>query len=122
MSQSVDPQFKNAIKEWYKCEMEEKNLKTKLGEIKKNKDGVETLILQYMQSNNIQDKDIHIGDHVLKYAETKSTEGITKKLILERLTEYFGGNQDEAEKATEHIYSNRSSSSKPVLKLNMGKK
>jgi hypothetical protein len=121
MSQSVDPQFKNAIKEWYKCEMEEKNLKSKLSDIKKNKDGVESIIINYMQSNSIQDKDIHIGEHVLKYGETKSTEGITKKLILERLTEYFGGNQEEATKVTEFIYSNRNSSSKPVLKLNMNK-
>ncbi len=122
MSQSVDPQFKTAIKEWYKCEMEEKNLKTKLSDIKKNKDGVEALIINYMQSNQIQDKDIHIGDHVLKYAETKTTEGITKKLIMERLTEYFNGNEEEATKVTDFIYSNRTSSSKPVLKLNMGRK
>ena len=74
-----------------------------------------------MQNNNIQDKDIHIGEHVLKYGETKSTEGITKKLITERLTEYFNGNVDEATKLTEFIYSNRSSTSKPVLKLNIGK-
>ncbi len=121
-SQSVDPQFKSAIKEWYKCEMEEKNLKTKLSDIKKSKDNVEAQIIQYMQNQQIQDKDIHIGDHVLKYAETKSTEGITKKLIMERLTEYFQGDEAEATKVTDFIYSNRNSSSKPVLKLNMGKK
>ena len=120
-SPPVDPQFKSAIKEWYKCEIEEKNLKSKLSELKKNKDGVESIIIQYMVTNSIQDKDIHIGEHVLKYGETKSTEGITKKLIMERLTEYFQGNQEEAEKVTEYIYSNRNSSSKPTLKLNIGK-
>ncbi len=117
---SVDPQFKNAIKEWYKCEMEEKGLKLKLSDIKKNKDGVETLIIQYMQQNKIEDKDIHIGDHILKYGETKSTEGITKKLITERLTEYFQ-NEQKALEVTEFIYSNRNSVSKPVLKLNIPK-
>ena len=121
-SQSVDPQFKSAIKEWYKCEIEEKSLKAKLSDIKKNKDGVEEIIIQYMQSNKIQDKDIHIGEHVLKYAETKSTEGITKKLITERLLDYFQGNQAEAEKVIDFIYSNRNSTSKAAIKLNMGKK
>ncbi len=117
MSQSVEPQFKSAIKEWYKCELEEKNLKAKLNDIKKNKDGVETIIIEYMKSHNIEDKDIHIGEHVLKYTETKSTEGITKKLILERLTEYFQGNQEEAAKLTEFIYANRSSTVKGGIKL-----
>lgn len=121
MSAPVDPQFKSAIKEWYQIELKEKEYKAKLSDLKKNKDGVETLIIQYMQSNNIQDKDIHIGEHVLKYGESKSTEGITKKLILDRLTEYFNGNAEEANKVTDFIYSNRSSTSKPVLKLNMGK-
>jgi hypothetical protein len=93
-----------------------------LNRIKKSKDGVESLIIGYMQNHQIQDKDIHIGEHVLKYAETKSTEGITKKLIMERLTEYLQGDETEAAKITEFIYSNRNSSSKPVLKLNMGKK
>jgi hypothetical protein len=118
---SVDPQFKNAIKEWYRCETEEKKMKEKLSEIKKNKDGVETLIIEYMVSHSIQDKDIHIGDHVMKYGEAKSTESITKKLILEKLTEFFGGNREEAERATEFIYSNRSSTSKPFLKLGPNK-
>ncbi len=121
MSAPVDPQFKSAIKEWYQIELKEKEYKAKLSDLKKNKDGVETLIIQYMQSNNIQDKDIHIGEHVLKYGESKSTEGITKKLIVERLTEYFNGNTEEANKVTDFIYSNRSSTSKPVLKLNIGK-
>ena len=118
---SVDPQFKTAIKEWYRCETEEKKIKEKLSEIKKNKDGVETLIIEYMVSHSIQDKDIHIGDHVMKYGEAKSTESITKKLILEKLTEFFGGNSAEAERATEFIYSNRSSTSKPFLKLGLNK-
>ena len=120
MSAPVDPQFKSAIKEWYQIELKEKEYKAKLSDLKKNKDGVETLIIQYMQSNNIQDKDIHIGEHVLKYGESKSTEGITKKLITERLTEYFQ-NEQKALEVTEFIYSNRNSVSKPVLKLNIPK-
>lgn len=116
MSQ-VDPQFKSAIKDWYKYEMEEKGLKSRLQEIKRNKDGAESLILNYIQTNHFEDKDIHIGEHVMKYGETKTTESISKRLILERLTEYFGGNAEEAERATEFIYSNRTSTSRPHLKL-----
>ena len=92
-----------------------------MSDIKKDKDGVESLIIEYMVSHSIQDKDIHIGEHVMKYGEAKSTESITKKLILEKLTEFFGGNSAEAERATEFIYSNRSSTSKPFLKLGPNK-
>ena len=114
---SVDPQFKKAIKDWYQYDREERGLRDRLKDLKKDKDGVEGVIVNYMQSHQIQDRPIHIGEDVLQYAETRSYETITKKLLLERLTEFLH-NSDRAKEAVDFIYTNRSHQIKGNLRLN----
>ena len=118
---SVDPQFKSAIKDWYKYNRDEKELKSRLQNLKKDKEGVENIIINYMQSKNIQNNPIYIGEDVMQYTETKSYETVTKKLLMERLSEYLNS-EERAKEAVEYIYVNRTHNVKSNLKLNTGKK
>lgn len=114
---SVDPQFKSAIKDWYKYDREERDLRERLRNLKRDKDGVEGIIINYMQTKNIQDRPIHIGEDVMQYAETRSYETVTKKLLLERLTDFLRSG-DRAKEAVDFIYLNRSHQVKAGLRLN----
>jgi hypothetical protein len=114
---SVDPQFKTAIKDWYKYDREEKELRERLKGLKRDKDGVEGIIINYMQTKNIQDRPIHIGEDVMQYAETRSYETVTKKLLLERLTDFLRS-VERAKEAVDFIYVNRSHQVKASLRLN----
>jgi len=48
--------------------------------------------------------------------QVKTTEAITKRLIFKKLKEFLK-NEDYAEKATQHIYSDRAVTQKYALKI-----
>jgi hypothetical protein len=113
---SVSDDFKKNISYWLKLEAEEKKYKDGLRDLKDKKTIIEEDILDYMKSNNITHKDITVGDGIkLKYAELKTQENISKRMILDRLTKYFN-NVTKANEITNFIYSERKSDVKSYLK------
>ena len=69
-----------------------------------------------MESNNITDKDIVIGDKKLKYISQRVQENITKKLILERSISFFQ-NENQANQFVNHLYNNRNAVVKNSIKI-----
>ena len=65
-----------------------------------------------------EEKQLNIiyGDKKIKYIRTKNTEGITKKLIYEKLRNYFQSEKSATE-ATEYIYKDRASDYKTTIKI-----
>jgi len=108
--------FKKNIKKIIDLENEEKGLKDTLNRIKEQKDKLNDNLILFMETNNITTKDIIYGDKKIKYIRTKNTEGITKKLIYEKLRNYFQSDKSATE-ATECIYKDRQSEYKTTIKI-----
>lgn len=120
---NVSNNFKDNIKEWISIDNSIMNIddeieplkikKNKLQKIKKDK---EYIILEYMKKNNITNNDIVLNDGKLKYYNSKLTEPISKKLITEKINEYFKNNKLEGDKLLDYIFNNRDKKVIPVLK------
>jgi hypothetical protein len=108
--------LKEYINKLVELESEEEKYKNILLELKKKKENVNNLIINFMEHNNITDKDIIFGDKKIKYSKMKVQECITKKLIEERL-KVFLKNDLIANDATKFIYSDRNSNQKVFLKI-----
>lgn len=108
--------FKKNIKRIIELENEEKQLKDNLNRIKEQKDKLNDNLIIFMETNNITTKDIIYGDKKIKYIRTKNIEGITKKLIYEKLRNYFQSDKSATE-ATECIYKDRASEYKTAIKI-----
>jgi hypothetical protein len=108
--------FKKNIKRIIELENEEKKLKDTLNIIKEQKDKLNVNLVSFMETNNITTKDIIYGDKKIKYIRTKNIENITKKLIYEKLRNYFQSDKSATE-ATEFIYKDRQSEYKTTIKI-----
>ena len=113
---NMQDNFKRNIKKIIDLENEEKRIKDMLNKIKEEKDNLNDNLILFMESNNITNKDIIYGDKKIKYIKTKNTEGITKKLIYEKLRNYFQSDKSASE-ATEYIYKDRASEYKTTIKI-----
>jgi hypothetical protein len=113
--------LKEYVQKFFEIEKEEEKYKDILSKIKKQKDILNENIINFMDKNNIKDKDIIFGDKKIKYAATKVQASITKKLIYDRLT-IFLKNEEIANNATNFIYSDRDNSLKYSLKISDIKK
>jgi ABC-type branched-subunit amino acid transport system substrate-binding protein len=111
-----DINLKHYIQKLIDIEYEEEKYKNKCSQLKKEKDLISDSIINYLEKNNITDKDIIYGNSKIKYQQTKIQEGITKKLIQERL-KHFLNNENLAINATNFIYSDRNSEIKKSLKI-----
>lgn len=108
--------LKDNIEKLIEIENEEQKIKKYMTSLKEKKESLNDSIITFIEENNYQDKDIIFGDKKIKYAISKSQDGITKKLILEKLT-IFLKNSEMAQNATKFIYSERNSTEKSILKI-----
>lgn len=108
--------LKDNIEKLIEIENEEQKIKKYMISLKEKKESLNDSIITFIEENNYQDKDIIFGDKKIKYVVSKSQDGITKKLILEKLT-IFLKNSEIAENATKFIYSERNTTAKSILKI-----
>ena len=95
---------------------EEEKYKKRINTIKDEKEKINEYIINFMESNNIKDKNIIMGDKKINYVNSKISDTITKKLILERL-KIFLKSEENAINATNFIYSDRNKSEKKIIKI-----
>jgi seryl-tRNA synthetase len=112
--------LKEYIEKLISLENQELKYKTEMNNIKKEKENISNSILNYMEKNNITNKEIIYGNNKIKYSSTKIQDNITKKLIFERL-KIFLKNENLATEATNFIYSDRNNSIKKSLKISNNK-
>ena len=111
----VNDEFKLSIKRWVEIDNKLKKVKELTSSLKKDKDKYQEYILDYMSNNNIKNKNILINDGKLSYSETKTTQSISKKYIIDKLTPYFKS-KDKATKIADLLYNNREVKFKSSLK------
>jgi len=113
--------LKEYVSKLFDLEQEEEKMKRITSNLKKEKEQINNLIMDFMDKNNIKDKDIILGEKKITYSCSKTVETITKKLILDRLTQFLQ-NEHTAKEAVSFIYSDRSSKEKFYLKISPIKK
>ena len=118
----VNEKFKEDLVKWnnYKKEIDQINLHIKkyhdrIKNLKVNSDNIEKKLVKYMQNNNMNSKKIIIENNSITFQESKRSESISKKYLLEKLEKYFK-NKKEAEKIVDFIYNSREITTKYVLK------
>ena len=115
MTSQINDEFKLSIKRWVEIDNKLKKVKELTSSLKKDKDKYQEYILDYMSNNNIKNKNILINDGKLSYTETKSQQTITKKYIIEKLTDYFKS-EKKAKDIASLLYDNREVKFKSSLK------
>ncbi len=110
-------QFKEDVRKYLEYHNEENKLKEKLNEIKNKKDQYHDNIIQFVETNNIQDKELIMGDFKLKYSLKKQTGTVTKKHTFDQLKKYFHNDENKANECLELIYSDRGSKSFPSMNI-----
>ncbi len=110
-------QFKRSLKRYLEIHENEERVKEEVKNMREEKDNIENYLLDFMERNQYQNKDIDVGNYKIKYSQTKQTESVTKKLIYERLYQYFQEDENKAKELLEFIYQERSSTTKTSIKL-----
>ena len=113
--------LKHNLTLYLKLKDEENELKSKINKLKSKSDDIHDSILNYMNEKEILDKELIFDKRKIKCTQSKISESITKKLILERL-KLFLKDENLANQATNFIYSDRNSSQKLSLKISNIKK
>jgi len=112
----ISDEFVNDIKQYVTLDDQLKETQTIAREIRKKKTQLSLSILNYMDNNGIQNKDINLSDGKLKYFTSKTQSTVNKKFIENSLALYYKGNYQKAKEVTEFIFSNREVTEKTVLK------
>jgi hypothetical protein len=115
-------QFKRTVKRYLEIRDREERIKDELKTMKDEKDNLENSILQFIEENEYQDRDIVVGDFKMKYTRTKQTETITKKYLFDKLITYFQNDENKTKEVIDYLYNERESSTKVSLKVNSIKK
>ena len=106
-------EFKNDIKIWLKMDDDIKTLQNALREIKKRKEEMTPKILNFMQNNDL--KHLETKEGKLQYSKSYTTKPLNKKLIINRLGDYFK-DFDKGNNVATFILENREKEEKIRLK------
>ena len=117
----MSQELKNAIQKYVEIDNKMNKIKELNKSLKKERDGIDKFILNYMNENNMQNKNIILSDGKLRYVTTKTSESITKKYIQAKLSEFFN-NKEKAKEITDYIYDTRNQTESVQLKRSINKK
>jgi len=106
--------FKEKIKNWLSIDNQIRDLKNKIKVLKAGQSDLTPQIMGFMSKNEIHN--MNLGDNgKLKYVKRETSQGITQKLLKQKLVEYL---QDEEKgmEALEHILNGREKKENVALK------
>lgn len=99
--------FKKQIKNYVSYDDKIKKYNAELRKLRQEKSRLEQSIMKFMNKNQMNDTVINLtGGGKLQLGQSKKTESLSKNYILEKLTTYFGS-EDDAQKIVDYLYSNR---------------
>ena len=110
-------EFKENIKIWLKMDDDIKTLQNALKDIKKKKENMTPKILQFMKNNEL--KHLDTNDGKLQYKSSFVAKPLNKKMIMNRLGDYFK-NLDKGIEVATYILENREKEEK--IRLTRSKK
>lgn len=99
--------FKKEIKSYVSYDDKIKKYNAELKKLRQDKSKLEQYIMKFMDKNQMNNTVINLtGGGKLQLGQSKRTESLSKQYILQKLTAYFGS-EDDAEKIVDYLYSNR---------------
>ena len=103
----------NSVKEWVKLDNEMRTLKEELNNRKKKKDSISNGLLQSMKEKEIDSFDLKDGK--LEYKTRKTKKPISKKMLLNILSQYYNGDPNKATELNNYILANREENIKETI-------
>ena len=113
-------QLVQSIREWVKIDNEMRTLKQELNNRKKAKEAISNNLLTVMKENEIDRFDINDGR--IEYSKRNVKKAITKKMLLNILSQYYEGDDEKATDMNNYILQNREETSKEVIVRKVDKK
>ena len=110
---ALNQEIINSVKEWVKLDNEMRTLKQELNTRKQRKDDITTNLLQSMKQKEIDTFDLKDGK--LEYKTRKSKKPISKKMLLNILSQYYQGDSNKANELNNFILSNREENIKDTI-------
>jgi hypothetical protein len=98
--------FEDNIKKWVQLDNQLKLVNDKVKEIKQEKDTIEEEIIQYVDTNHLNNATAKISGGKLKFVETKQSSPLTLKYIKECLNECIE-NEQQVDLILNYIKENR---------------
>lgn len=98
--------FEDNIKKWVQLDNQLKLVNDKVKEIKQEKDTIEEQIIQYVDTNQLNNATAKISGGRLKFVETKQSSPLTLKYIKECLSECIE-NEQQVDLILNYIKDNR---------------
>ena len=109
----VNTQIINSVKEWVKLDNEMRTLKEELNIRKKKKDNISNGLLKSMKEKEIDSFDLKDGK--LEYKTRKTKKPISKKMLLNILSQYYNGDPNKASELNNYILANREENTKETI-------
>ena len=108
-------EFKNCVKTYVEL-YDEITASTKhLSELKKKKDALGQLIVQFMKHRGIDECELQDNGGKLVRKESKRTEALKKEHIIHELMQLVGNDNTRAQSSLDNIFGKRSVETKEVL-------
>ena len=98
----------NNIKNWLLLDNKIKELNQNICELREKKNNYKNDIYNYINSNNLNNATIKIGNSYLKFVEIKQNTPLTYKFLIEALNNCLS-NESDIEKIINYIKTNRDS-------------
>ena len=116
---STKEQLIGLIKIWIENDNELKTLQDSVKKKKEEKKQITDQLLDVMKTNEIDCFDVKNGK--LQYKTIKTKQPISKKILLESLSKYFGNDEHMANEVTEHILESRAEKITETIKRKITK-
>lgn len=105
--------FKEKIKQWLSIDNQIRDLKSKIKVLQAGQTELTPQIMGFMSKNEIHN--MNLGDNgKLKYVKRETAQGITQKLLKEKLVEFLS--EEKGLEAFEHIINSREKKENIALK------
>lgn len=107
-------EFKMLVKKWFEYDNFIKKAKELIAEKKKSRDKLSELISKFMCKNELED--INTKDGRIRCKTTTVKSPINQKVIKEKISDYFKGNENQKNDILHKIYDEREKTEKVSLR------
>lgn len=99
-------EIKESISKWIELDTKMQNLSALLKEVRTEKNNLETIILNYAEKNNLENRVVEVNNKKVKFNVSKTTEPITFKYLEKNLSNIIK-NEDQLQKTIDYLKDNR---------------
>jgi len=107
--------FENNVQKWVSIDNEIKRLNEKLKSLRDEKNSLNTQIISYVDTNNLNNSQVGISDGKLRFVVTKVAQPLTFKYLEDNLSQIIQ-NKDQVSLILNHLKNKRITKSIPEIK------